>query len=263
MKADHTFAICAYKESPYLEECVNSLIKQTIKSELIIATSTLNEHILEIGNKYNIPVFINNGETGITQDWNFAYSKAETKYITIAHQDDVYDERYTEKMIKLMNGEKKPLIFFTDYYEIRDGKVIKTNKLLKVKRILLFPMRLKINWKSKFVRRRVLSMGSSICCPSVTFAKNNLPNPIFNNHFRSNEDWEAWEKISRLKGSFIFCNLPLTYHRIHEDSETSATIRENGRTIEDLEMFRKFWPKTVAKLISKLYGTSEKSNDIN
>lgn len=263
MKADHTFAICAYKESPYLEECVNSLIKQTIKSELIIATSTLNEHILEIGNKYNIPVFINNGETGITQDWNFAYSKAETKYITIAHQDDVYDERYTEKMIKLMNGEKTPLIFFTDYYEIRDGKITKTNKLLRIKRILLLPLRLKINWKSKFVRRRVLSMGSPICCPSVTYAKDNLPCPVFNNHFRTNEDWEAWEKLSKIKGSFVFCNAPLTYHRIHEDSETSATIRETGRGNEDIEMFRKFWPKFIAKLIAKWYGTSEKSNDIN
>ena len=37
---DHTFAICAYKESPYLEECIKSLKNQTIKSNILIATST-------------------------------------------------------------------------------------------------------------------------------------------------------------------------------------------------------------------------------
>ena len=34
----HTFTVCAYKESPYLEECVQSLINQTVKSKIIICT---------------------------------------------------------------------------------------------------------------------------------------------------------------------------------------------------------------------------------
>ncbi len=28
---NHTFVICAYKESPYLEECIQSLMNQRIK----------------------------------------------------------------------------------------------------------------------------------------------------------------------------------------------------------------------------------------
>ena len=42
---DHTFAICAYKESPYLEECIKSLKNQTIKSNILIATSTPTDYI--------------------------------------------------------------------------------------------------------------------------------------------------------------------------------------------------------------------------
>jgi len=30
---DHTFAICAYKESPYLRECIESLKKQTVATK--------------------------------------------------------------------------------------------------------------------------------------------------------------------------------------------------------------------------------------
>ena len=28
----HTFAVCAYKDSPYLEECLRSVTSQTVKS---------------------------------------------------------------------------------------------------------------------------------------------------------------------------------------------------------------------------------------
>ena len=100
---DHTFAICAYKESPYLEECILSLKNQTVKSNIIMATSTPNEWIQGLAEKYEIPLYINTGEGGIAQDWNFAYRQAKTDYITIAHQDDIYEPNY----LKMIFGELK------------------------------------------------------------------------------------------------------------------------------------------------------------
>ena len=64
----HTFAICAYKESPYLEECIESLKRQTIPSDIIVVTSTPSEYIQNIAEKYKLPYYINKGEKGITQD---------------------------------------------------------------------------------------------------------------------------------------------------------------------------------------------------
>ena len=58
---NHTFVICAYKESPYLEECIQSLMNQRIKSNVIITTSTPNVYIERLAEKYQIPVKINNG----------------------------------------------------------------------------------------------------------------------------------------------------------------------------------------------------------
>ena len=75
----HTFAVCAYKESEYLEECIQSLINHDYKSKIIIATSTPNDYIDSLAKKYDIPVYVNEGEGGITQDWNFALSKVDTK----------------------------------------------------------------------------------------------------------------------------------------------------------------------------------------
>ena len=64
---NHTFVICAYKESKYLEECIESLEKQIVKSNIMMCTSTPNDYIKNMAQKYNIPLYINEGESGIGQ----------------------------------------------------------------------------------------------------------------------------------------------------------------------------------------------------
>ena len=56
MENKHTFAICAYKESSFLEECIKSLKNQSIQSEIFIITSTPNSYIDRTAEKYGIPV---------------------------------------------------------------------------------------------------------------------------------------------------------------------------------------------------------------
>ena len=71
----HTFVICAYKESPFLEECIISLKKQRLKSNIIMVTSTPNSYISSLADKYQILLKVNTGESGIVQDWNFGYNQ--------------------------------------------------------------------------------------------------------------------------------------------------------------------------------------------
>lgn len=259
---NHTFAICAYKESEYLEDCILSLKKQTVESEIILATSTPNDHINFLAEKYNLPLFVNKGESGITQDWNYALSHVSTKYATIAHQDDTYEPDYAQKILKEMEAEKEPLIAFSDYYELRNGKKVFDTKLLKIKRILLAPLKMRRFRNSIFVRRRTLSLGDAICCPSVCFCLENVKRPIFNNKYRSCEDWEAWEIISKRRGAFVYIAEPLMAHRIHEESATTEIIKDNARVMENYEMYCKFWPTWFAKIINRMYTKSEKSNQL-
>ena len=112
------------------------------------------------------------------------------------------------------------------------------------------------------VRRRILSLGSPICCPSVTFVTENLPETVFENHYRACEDWEAWEKLSKKKGQFLYSTKLLMGHRIREDSETTAAIGDNKRSKEEYEMFCKFWPDSIARLIFKFYSKGQNSNQL-
>lgn len=260
---DHTFVLCAYQESPYLEECVQSLLKQTTPGEILMVTSTYCEYIQKAADKHHLKLRVNHGENGIAGDWNFGYSQAETPLVTIAHQDDIYEPEYIERLLALINTSDHPLIAFTDYGELRNGQKVYHNQLLRIKRILLSPLRMKMLRGNKFIRRRILSFGNSICCPSVMFMRHNLPAPVFRSGYKSNLDWQAWELLSKLDGDFIYCPARLTLHRIHSGSETSRIIADNQRKLEDLEMLYKFWPPIIAKALIKLYSRAEKSNDLN
>jgi glycosyltransferase involved in cell wall biosynthesis len=115
----HTFVIPAYKESSFLDDCIQSLLNQTVKSKIIIATSTPNDFITQIAERYNIPVKVNTGKAGIGLDWNFALSCCDTQYCTLAHQDDLYLPLYTEKMLKAMSRDHDSGIAFCDYSDLK------------------------------------------------------------------------------------------------------------------------------------------------
>ena len=166
------------------------------------------------------------------------------------------------KTIESLNRQSNPLIAFTNYGEIRNGKKIIRSRTLGIKRSMLLPLKNRTFQKLCFVRRRILSMGNMICCPSVTYVKEVLPNSLFISGFRSNVDWQAWERISKLKGAFVYCHDILMYHRIHEGSATSEIIADNIRSKEDYEMLCKFWPKWLAGIIEHFYKKGEDANSL-
>lgn len=256
----HTFVVCAYGESPYLEECVESLLLQDGSPEILIATSTPNDVIKAVAKRHNLPLFVRDGGSGIAADWNFAISCANTDLVTVAHQDDVYERGYSRRLLAAYESNSDLLLYFTNYGELRDCGAVDSNRLLSVKRAMLFPLKDGRFNRSRFVRRRILSIGSAICCPSVSFNLRCLQQPIFESTMKCDLDWQAWEKISKQRGSFYYDSKILMYHRIHEQSETTHLIGDNTRSREDLEMLGKFWPSAIARLINKAYSKSQKSN---
>lgn len=259
---DHTFVLCAYKESPYLEECVLSLLNQHACSRIIISTSTPNAHIKSVSAKFGLPLLVNEGEASISHDWNCAVAHCETPLVTIAHQDDIYLPDYSLRMLEMMNSCDLPLIFFSNYGELRGNQAVDDSTLLAIKRYLLRDIRKAGRIDSIKRKRSLLSFGCSICCPSVTFNTGALPIPLFLDNMKSNLDWEAWERFSKIGGSFVYSDDILVRHRIHSGSETSVLIKDDTRSAEDLKMLRKFWPKPVAYIINCAYSLAMRSNSI-
>ena len=116
---DHTFVLCAYKESPYIEACVRSLKEQSVPSVLVLATSTPSSYLEQICEKYGLTYCVREGKSGIAQDWNYALSCAVTPYVTISHQDDLYEPEYTSLLLAKMKEQQNCLIGFCNYRELK------------------------------------------------------------------------------------------------------------------------------------------------
>lgn len=258
---NHSFGVIAFKDSPFLKDCLESLKNQTRKSHIYITTSTPSAYISNMAAEYGVPVYITESGRGIAHDWNFCIKQAKTKYITLAHQDDIYLPDYTERCLQKAIRYDDMQICFTAYSELVDGVERKGGLLLAVKSLIfLCFMPLRKNMKSIFLKKRLISLGSPIAAPGVMYNLENLQWFEFSEAFTVNLDWDAWYHMASKKGRFIFVNRILFRHRIHAGSATTVGIENANRKKEDLIMFRRLWPNWIALIIARFYERSYKMN---
>ena len=257
--ADLTIVICAYKECEELERCIRSIIRQTQKAKLIISTSTPNDFISGYAARYHIPVYVN-PEGGHVKDYNFALSLVRTKLGMIAHQDDLLHPRFVEESIRALNRASDPILSFTDYAEMHNDMIDRhPSTLIRIKRFLVWPMRIPYLRRTVFAKRMGQSLGNPITHPTVICVMRYLPDPVFQEGYQAVMDWDLWERLSRQRGEFVYVDRVLLCHRMSEDNTTAKLLETtNIRYEEEEKMLMRFWPRRIAGLIMKAYSGSAK-----
>ena len=144
-------------------------------------------------------------------------------------------------------------LFLTDYLPIKGGRIGKRDINSKIRRLLRTPLKSarlanKIWWK-----KRVLCLGNSICCPSVTYHKEMLGADVFTSVYKYNLDWDTFYKFACQPGRFVYADQPLTYYRVHDGATSKEFIENHLRINDDISMFRKFWPEWMVRLIMVFY----------
>lgn len=261
---EHAFVIPAYKDSPYLESCILSLLNQVVKSEIVLTTSTPSPFIEGLVKKYNLRYCISNASSSIATDWNFALSQSNARLVTVAHQDDIYNSLYTECILNEFRQREHEniLIAFTNYEDLLEGNARKFSLNAFVKSVLLWPFLFSKSLKSRFFKNLILRFGDPICCPTVTINLGKIPQFTFSTAYSCALDWLAWLDLANQKGSFIYINKKLVQHRIHLESETTNQINNGKRQQEELQLFEMMWGKRIAKLIAKIYAIGYKDNAV-
>lgn len=255
----HSFVICAYNESPYLEKCVLSLMDQEDKtdSDILMCTSTPNEYVRRVADKYGIPLIVNPEKGDIQSDWNFAYNSCDSQYITLVHQDDVYSREYSKHLFEAVRKFDDILIFYSSYRALvttEHSEEVQNDVNCRLRNLLSFPMRFSALQKKKSWKRAVLRWGNSICCSSVTYNKAMLGNmDVFQSQLRYSLDWDTYLSLAGLAGRFYYDRTVLTYFRIHKRSTSMLCIENEMREKEDYIMFCKMWPKAFAGFIMHFY----------
>jgi len=249
----HSFVVQAYKDSPFLPACVASVCAQTHPSRVIITTSTPSAFIDEVAQRHGVEVRVNPERGGIAADWTFGLAATDARYVTLAHQDDVYYPAFAERTLETFRRNREGVLCFTGYEEIDDNGRPKSSKISKIKHLIQY---LAIGGRERVAGRplrAILALGNTLPCSTVTYDRSRLGNFAFSQELASNLDWEAWMSLLDRGETFLHANDRLVGRRHNELTETSALIRDGRRAREDLVMFRRLWPKTISDLIAMVY----------
>lgn len=255
----HSFVVPAHGQSPHLADCLASLVGQTRRSQIVVATATPFDGLAELVRGHGARLVVNPAGGGIGRDWNFALAQAATPWVTLAHQDDIYLPAFTERTMALATARPDMRIVFTGYRELLDGRERGATAMLAIKRLLLergFLGRRAVSGRA--AKLRLLTLGCPIPCPSATLRLDGFP-LRFREDMKVNLDWEAWTRLASAEGAFGYARASLMLHRIHDSSETSAGVRDGARAREDLSMFRQFWPDRMARMLARAYARSYQS----
>ena len=255
-RPEHSFAVCAYGDSPYLERCLRSLKAQTAASELLICTSTPSPFISGLAEKYGIPLYVRDGVSGIGADWNFAFDTAKGRFVTLAHQDDMYEKHYTERLLSAARRWPDMTLFTTSSVTVKNGTPQPARAPEIVKKLLRIPLRFRRLADRTAVKRLVLRLGNAVMCPTCAYRKDVCGESPFSETHKFILDWEFLWDLAGRGGRWICDERPGIFYRIHGDAATASCIGSNVRETEEREMFRRMWPEAAVKLILHFYRRS-------
>lgn len=275
MNTIHAFVICAFGKSPYLENCIRSLLRQTAPSEIYIATSTPSEHIRRLARKYGLPLWVRQGESGIREDWLFAWREGgkRKRLITIAHQDDCYCRDYAKTVLAMYERYPDMTVFCSDYVTLKtresrmaDGtyypvqtRICAGDLVRLVKKLLRLPLRFRFYANRTWVKKSALIFGNSICCPSCTYNYSLIGGHMFDSGYSFALDWENLLSLAERPGRFVCVEEPLIAYRVHSGAATKKCIEDHRREADEASMFRRLWPDWMASLLMRFYKQSYKA----
>lgn len=288
----HTFAVCAYRDSPYLEACLRSLKRQTEPSEVICCTSTPSEYIRTLTEKYGVPLYVREGKSNIREDWLFALHTARGQLVTIAHQDDLYHRDYAGELKRAYAKYPDLTVFVSDYLTVKmvrekarpeteklwesgtkpkrpeaeesfgagacprengQAKYEPVNAVWFVKKLLRLPLRFTVLADRRFIKKSALIFGNSLCCPACTYNTALTGRDLFRSPYEFALDWDNLCELAERPGRFVCSEKRLLAYRVHDGAATKACIEDNRRAKDELSMFMKLWPAPAARLLMHFY----------
>jgi glycosyltransferase involved in cell wall biosynthesis len=251
---DHAFVVPAFGEPQWLDRCLDSIARQTVRSRVAITTSTPNDDIARSASRRGIPLIINPHRAGIAADWNFALDQGGSRWVTLAHQDDWYSPDYVERCLAAATGATHPLLVFTAATEQFDDQpgVLANTRVKRMLAALAFGPNASI--ASRFRRRALLSFGNPIPCPSVMINRRAVPDFRFANGWASNLDWHAWVTLAARPGAFVYVRENLVHRTLHAHAATTKSLSD--RACEDRRMFNALWPGPIAAVLDRAYAAS-------
>lgn len=215
--------IPVYNSERYLEETIDSVLKQSYKNLEVIAvddcSSDQSYQILKQFEKSDgrIRVFKNSINSGVSKTRNLGIEKARGDWIAFLDSDDVWLERKIETQVQYINKNPDKVLFYTScYYMKNDGTLYS------------YILRAKENTDFHTILR-----GNIIACSSVVVKKDVIKKSLMCGDDKI-EDFVSWLSITKQYGSACGIDIPLVKYRIVPNSRSSSSVKNFIRMINSL-----------------------------
>lgn len=227
--------IPTYNRAEFLEEAIDSALKQTYKNlEIIVVDDGSTDNTPQILEKYKDKVKVIRQENwGVSRALNYGILASTGDYISWLSSDDVYTPGKIERTIEELHKDPELGMVYSDYYYIDDrSNIIQRANIEppepdKLEEVLF--QRNPINGNSVLFRREVLK-------------KTGYFDEGLGGRSGHTADGAMWHKISHFyKVKFI--PEPLVYYRMHSTNVTkSVNIQKNW------EMYRHYMKRWYDEL---------------
>jgi glycosyltransferase involved in cell wall biosynthesis len=223
-----------YNRNTLLEETLNSVIVQTIGTELldiiVVDDNSELENPLEVISKFNsfgVKLVRNNVNLGQMKNLNKCLALALCTYVHLLHSDDTIEPTFYFEILKQFESFPDSGAVFTRNFYINDsGQITGVSPIHQEKTGIIG------DWKNK------LYLEQLIQTPSIV-VKKSIYNKVgdFNENLKTCEDWEMWTRISDVS-TIVYHNQILASYRSTSISN-SATTSFDGTFFNDLSNLQK------------------------
>lgn len=236
--------IPTYKPQSYLEECLDSLYRQTFPKcdfEILLVLNGCNEPYLSKINHYikahddlNIRLF-HEAIGGVSNARNIALDNAHGEYITFLDDDDYVSPTYLEELFNISTADIIGLVYPYAFNDSCPDKQIEN-----------YGMTLDYNRYAKRGLQDFTTPSGLFSGPCMKLIhKDVIGNRRFNVNFRNGEDSLFMFLISDRIGKVVFTSTNAIYYRRYRDGSAVMQRQKAG-----------FWIKNTVKLIfayTKIY----------
>lgn len=204
-----------YNRAGYFGECLAGILAQTFRDlEVIVSDNCSTDATPEVVAAFKDPRirYVRNPRNiGVFPNMNQCLELARGRYICILHDDDLYEPRFLEREVALLDRHPSAAFVHCATYEI-DGE----GRRRRV--VQAYPDDRLIGGKAEFVR---YLGGHNVCCSTV-MVRGDLYRKMggFDTELLCS-DWLMWLKLC-LEGDVAYVAEPLASMRVHGASVSSS-----------------------------------------
>ena len=223
-----------YNVAPYLEQCLESVQKQTYSNlEVILVNDGSTDTSSQICHDFILRDsrfrYIEQVNKGVSAARNTGLRKASGDYITFIDSDDYVDENHIEVLYQTLLEEEAEIAVSSYKIQNHEGKVFLLSPSKQQSKWLDFTRVNRDDFLVKFPRLFQINQ-SFHCAVSKLFSRKLVEGLFFDETLEYGEDLDFYFRLYLRVHSIAFSNIPTYMYRIHE---TNITKNQTEKHIED------------------------------